>query len=165
MVRTGFSVPLIRAAVLGLAGLGMLGGCGLFDDEEILSCERIHIRAEPAAAKPLEARQMPVPATVSNADWTQTNGNASHNSGNLAGPTSLTSAWNRNAGAGRGDRSEITGAPIVVNGTVFAMDAGAHLGAFDACSGSARWRVDLSPAGEKGTEGFGGGLAADGGTV
>lgn len=165
MRRTGVSVPLIRAAALALAGLGMLGGCGLFDDEEILPGERIHIRAEPAAAAPLEARQMPLPAAVNNANWTQTNGNASHNSGNLAGPVSLQTAWTRDAGAGGGDRSEITSAPIVVDGTVFALDAGAELGAYDASSGSPRWRVDLSPSGEKGTEGFGGGLAADGGTI
>jgi len=165
MLRAGNPVPLVRIAVLGLGSLLLLNGCGLFDDEKILPGERIHIRAERSAAAPLEAMRLPLPDARSNADWTQTNGNASHNSGNLAGPVTLSAAWSREVGTGGGDDASITGAPIVVNGTIFAMDAGSDLVALDAASGSQRWRADLSPEGERGTEGFGGGLAAEGGTV
>lgn len=165
MQRAATPVRLARFAALGLCSLVLLGGCGLFDDEETLPGERIHIRQEAPAAAPLEARQLPLPEPRSNADWTQTNGNASHNSGNLAGPATLRAAWSREVGTGGGGDAAITGAPIVVGGSVFAMDAGSDLVSFDAASGSRRWRVNLSPEGERGTEGFGGGLAADGGTI
>jgi outer membrane protein assembly factor BamB len=164
MLRAGTPGPLTRFAVLGLGSLVLLGGCGLFDDEEILSGERIHIRAESAAA-PLEATRVPLPEARGNTDWTQTNGNSSHNSGNLAGPAAPRAAWSGDVGTGGGSGGEITSAPIVANGTVFAMDAGSALVAFDAASGSRRWQADLSPERERGTEGFGGGLAADGETV
>jgi outer membrane protein assembly factor BamB len=164
MCRAVTIVPLIRIAALGLVSLGLLAGCGLFDDKKTLAGERIHIRAQTAPSAPLEAAQAPLPDPRSNAEWTQTNGNASHNLGHLAGPGALISAWTRDAGSGGGDGA-ITGTPIVLNGVVFTMDAASTLTAFDASSGAERWRTELLPEAERGTEGFGGGLAAEGGTI
>lgn len=147
-------------AILVLAGL--LSGCGFFDDEEILEGDRIRLREGRTADqnRPTESAST-LPAPRSNSDWTQTNGDPTHASGHLAGPSSPSLVWTADVGTG----GEITSAPIVVGGLVFAMDAGAHVAAFDTGSGSQAWRVDLTPEGEDGEDGFGGGLAADGGRI
>lgn len=164
MRRAVIAAPLIRFAVLGLVGLGLLSGCGLFDNKKTLSGERIPIRSQSAGNVPLEATRAPLPEPRSNAEWTQTNGNSAHNMGHLAGPAAPHSAWTRDAGSGS-EEGAITGAPIVLNGTVYTMDAASVLTAFDTGSGAERWHVDLQPEGERGTEGFGGGLAAENGTI
>lgn len=153
-----------RAAGALMAAALLLGGCGLFDDEEILEGERIRLRTEaPAAPGAFGGAALPQPQEI--ADWTQTNGAPSHNSGHLAGPASPAPAWSADIGAGNSSDSAITGAPIVVGGVVFAMDAAAEVSALDASSGAERWRTGLSPERESGREGFGGGLAFDGGRL
>ena len=150
---------------LALAALAALGGCGAldwFDDDERLSGERVPIRDQSGADATAAAAAQPLPPPGPNADWTQTNATASHASGHLAGPSAPVLAWTADAGEGAGGSAAITGAPIVAGGRVYTLDAAAQLGVFDAGSGSAGWRTDLSPAGEDGDEGFGGGLATDG---
>ena len=153
---------LIRPLVAALALAGLLSGCSLFDDEEKLEGDRIRIREARTAEQnvPTEAAAA-LPAPQTNGDWTQTNGGPTHASGHLAGPSAPTLAWSADVGTG----GLITSAPIVVGGRVFAMDAGAHVTAFDAGSGSQAWRTDLAPEGEDGEDGFGGGLAADAGRI
>lgn len=150
-------------AVLAILAALPLGGCGWFDDEEILEGERIRIRPEAASAT--QAPTMaPLPEPVRNADWTQTNGNATHNLGHLAGPGALNRAWTANAGSGN-DKSPITSQPIVVGGSIYTLDADGTLMAFDAGTGARRWQSSLVPEGEDAGDGYGGGLAADGGRI
>jgi len=158
-----------RSRVLGVAAVlvaaGFLAGCSLWEDEDRLPGERIHIRRDPKLAVPLEATVAPLPAVNRNSEWTQTNGTATHNLGNLAGPTGPSEAWTADAGAGTSGDSAITSAPVVAGGAVFTLDAQSQVTAFDAGSGSVRWRTNLAPEGEDGNEGFGGGLAYDGGRL
>lgn len=161
MAATG----LFRGLGVALALSAPLAGCGIFDwfdDEERLSGERVRIRDQLGTERTASTAAQPLPPPATNAEWTQTNAQASHASGHLAGPASPTLAWRADAGEGAGGGTAITGAPIVAGGRVFTLDAAARLSAFDAGSGSAAWRTDLSPAGEDGDEGFGGGLATDG---
>lgn len=151
------------ALVAGLV-LPALAGCGLFNNEEILKGERIALRAPPESETGKLVR-VPLPPAVANADWTQTNGRPDHNLGHVAGPTDLRRAWARDIGVGGGDRAAITSPPIVVGGTVYALDAAATLVAVDGGSGNIRWRTSLALEGEKGEEGFGGGLAFDAGRI
>lgn len=152
-----------RAPLAAIALSLALAGCGLFDDEERLEGERIAIRSDSSATGAAGPVVQPLPEARQNAEWTQTNGNAAHNLGHLAGPASLSRAWT--ADAGSGGEARITGQPIVVGGTVYALDAEARLSAFDAGSGDRRWQVSLAPEGERGREGYGGGLAADDGRL
>jgi outer membrane protein assembly factor BamB len=108
---------------------------------------------------------VPLPPAQSNTEWTQTNGTASHNLGHLAGPGSLSRAWTGAAGEGGSDDGAITSAPIVVGGNIYTLDAAANVTSFNAGSGAQHWRISLAPEGESGKEGFGGGLAATGGTI
>jgi outer membrane protein assembly factor BamB len=55
--------------------------------------------------------------------------------------------------------------PLVIDGKVFTLDAGGTVSAFSAASGGKIWSVSLTPENEKSKEGFGGGLAFDGGRL
>ncbi len=155
-----------RGLSLAIAVAAPLQACGItdwFNDEEPLTGERVHVRNQLTG---YEAERVgtaePLPPPVTNAEWTQTNALPTHAAGHLTGPATPTRAWTADAGEGASGEAVITGAPIVVGGRVFTLDAAAQLSAFDAGSGALAWRTDLSPEGEDGEEGFGGGLASDG---
>lgn len=154
-----------RAGFAACLGLVLLGGCGLFDDDERLSGERIHIRNQQAQIDNASGQQLPLPAPAQNAEWTQTNGRANHASGHLAGPASPSVVWSTDIGAGTSDEAAITSAPVVVGGRVYVLDAEAKLSAVDASSGNIAWETSLALGGESGDEGFGGGIAAEGGMI
>jgi len=156
------SLRSIRFLALGLILLPALAAC---DDGEILEGERIPVRQTVAAPATEAAVEVPLPPAQTNAEWTQTNGAPDHYLGHLAGPAALSQVWSVAAGRGGSDEGAITGAPIVVAGTVYTLDAGATLSAFSASSGARSWQVSLAPGEEKGKEGFGGGLAAEGGKI
>ncbi|MEM9043376.1 MAG: PQQ-binding-like beta-propeller repeat protein [Pseudomonadota bacterium] len=160
-MSTTFSRPM-RLICLVAASL-TLTACGIFDDEEILEGERIKIRQTEQDIARGNARPLSSPVPL--IEWTQTSGTASHNSGHIAGPPTLSIAWRADAGQGNSDESWITSPPIVAGGAVVTLDAASQVSAFDAASGSLRWEVDLTPEEEDGEEGFGGGLAAEGETV
>lgn len=140
-----------------------LGACSLFDDdEERLEGPRIPVRAAvPDDAGP-EPITRPLPPQRELADWTQVGSGASHNGGNIAGPSGpLSRVWSADAGTGNSADSTITSPPVVAGGTVFTLDAAAEVRAFDVSSGALRWASELTPdETEEGDEGFGGGLAA-----
>ncbi|MEM9063465.1 MAG: PQQ-binding-like beta-propeller repeat protein [Pseudomonadota bacterium] len=161
MTRTGLrTFGVAVAIVLGISG------CSLWEDEERLSGERINIRDQQSDLGAAgSATGGPIPQAVSNPDWTQTNAQSSHASGHLAGPAALNRVWTADAGSGGGDGAAITGAPIVVGGRVYTLDAEAQVSAIDASSGNVAWTVDLTPEGESGEDGFGGGLASNGSRI
>ena len=150
---------------LGLATAALtvaLSGCSYFEeDEPILPGERIPVRASPADRQTSSGPAAALSAPRANAEWTQVNGSASHASGHLAAPASLSVAWRADAGAG-GDG--LTATPIVANGAVFTLDGAAQVSSFTT-SGKANWRVDVTPEGEDSSDGFGGGLAYDSGAL
>lgn len=150
------------ARIAGIGGaLALLTACGWFSDEERLEGERIPVRAvEQTQAATTPAAPLPEPRNVS--DWTQTNGSASHNGGHIAGG-GLSPVFRVDAGDGQDGR--ITSAPIVTGGRAYVLDAEARVSAFDARTGARSWSVSLAPEEERGREGYGGGLAAVGGTI
>lgn len=148
----------IAALTLGLT----LGGCSVFDEDEvILEGERIPVRATPADRPTAAAQAEAISAPVQNAEWTQVNGTSSHVSNHLAGPTSLSVAWRADIGSGG---EGLTATPVVAAGKVFTLDAAAQVSAFST-SGALSWRAKLAPEGEDPSDGFGGGLAYDSGTL
>lgn len=156
-----------RSFIAPLACVIALAGCGFFEDEEYrLSGDRIPVRstADDVLTPPeMRAQIEPLTAPVRNTEWTQTNGSPGHALGHLAGPSTLSVAWRASFGDGGGGRGLLTSPPIVAAGSVFMLDAAAQVTAFDASTGARKWRADLSPEGEDGDDGFGGGLAyADG---
>lgn len=153
---------IFRAGLAAAAILAAVGGCSVFEEDEvILEGERIPVRATPADRTAAAGAAEPLTQPVANADWTQVNGSPTHVMGHLAAPAGLSRAWSVDIGAG-GDG--LTATPVVAEGRVYTLDAAAQVSAFST-SGQNSWRVDLTPEGEDSDDGFGGGLAYDSGML
>ncbi|MEM9780899.1 MAG: PQQ-binding-like beta-propeller repeat protein [Pseudomonadota bacterium] len=159
--RRGLRVALVAA-------LATLTGCSLFEDDERLEGERIRVRDRVATIATETVNTVPgqaLPAPRRLDDWTQTGAVATHNGGHLAGPVTLSEAWQADIGDGSSSDGAITSAPVVAEGRIFALDAAAQVTALSATSGDEVWSTDLTPEGEDSENGFGGGLAWSDGRV
>ena len=158
---------MLKRLVIGAAVISV-AGCSLFeDDEEILPGERIPVRAtveERTASPEVRARVGALPAPLRNEQWTQRNGGPTHAIGHIQAGSSLSVAWSADIGSGGGSDSILTGAPVVAGGKVFTLDAASKVSAFST-SGAKAWSVNVAPEGESGDDGFGGGLAYEGGRL
>lgn len=158
-----------RAALLGLPLT--LAGCSVFDsilsdNKAKLSGKREAIlggRGGGASADTASTRTVVVPPPVQVAAWTEVGGNATHASGNIA-VTGLTPAWTADIGAGGGYRARLTSQPLVLNGTVYAMDSNGTVSAFDLANGSRRWRTSTEADDSRSTN-IGGGIAIENGRI
>ena len=149
---------------LSAASLLVLSGCGaldIFSDDEVpLSGTRVSVRAATdtqSIANDATGVAVSIPAAQANADWPQINGNAARTIGHVAAGASLSRAWAVDVGDGGSSSARIVSTPVVAEGRVFALDAGATVSAHDAGSGAGIWSVDLTPDGENTIDGFGGG--------
>ncbi|HUO11950.1 MAG TPA: PQQ-binding-like beta-propeller repeat protein, partial [Caulobacteraceae bacterium] len=68
-------------------------------------------------------------------------------------------AWRKSFGKGSTRREHVLAPPIMADGKVFVMDAGADVSAHDARTGDQIWKVNLRPKSKREREAFGGGLA------
>jgi len=117
---------------------------------------------QPAPDRPANvAAGISLPGQVSNADWGQRGGNASHTGvhGALSAQPAL--VWAVDIGAGSGKRSRITAAPVVAGGRVFAMDGASQVTAVSV-GGERLWSASVKADFDKGGALSGGSLAADG---
>ena len=164
-----------RGAVLVLMAL-VLAAC---DKDVILPGERFPVRTPLEASIPVDGQPAPVagpeepanqsrpiglPAMVSNAEWSERGGNATHDSphGRLSAAPQL--LWTVNIGAGNSRRNRITAAPVVSGGAVFVMDALTHVSAVSQ-GGGVLWQTDITALFDRGGMQSGGGLAVSGGRV
>ena len=103
-----------------------------------------------------------LPPPRENDSWAQPGGIPSNAPGHLAFAGATKSSWTADIGQGSTFFGRLTASPIVYYGKVYALDAAGTISAFNVSGGSV-WRVSVTLLGEKDWEGFGGGLAADGG--
>jgi outer membrane protein assembly factor BamB len=115
---------------------------------------------EAAAKKPIS-----LPPPQRNVEWSQPGGTPTNAPGHLEFSGGLGSAWSADIGAGSSDEGRLTASPIVYEGKVYALDAEGIISAYSAAGGTRLWRISLAPENERGYEGYGGGLAADGGRI
>ena len=106
-----------------------------------------------------------IPSKTNNQNWAQPGGDASNAPGHLSYGGSLRSTWTSDAGEGSSSDGQLIPRPIVYNGRVYTMDTEAVVSSFSASGGSVGFRVSLTPETEEKDEGYGGGLAADGGRL
>lgn len=153
---------LAAIAALSLGVMSALSGCGYYfgEEEEILEGERLSIRA--VEAPTLVGGDARLPQTVTVADWPQAGGNSLRAVGHPAGDFSLSKVWSASVGAGSDSESLVVAAPVAEGGRVYALDAAAEVTALSLNGGSRIWQTDLTPEGEDGRDGFGGGLALAG---
>ena len=71
--------------------------------------------------------------------------------------------WSADAGTGSSSSGRLSAVPLVADGKVYTLDAGGRVTAFSSASGAKLWSASVTPENEKSAEGFGGGLAMDGG--
>ena len=165
---------LIAAIVFSLAACSGLPS-GLSDirnpfkkEKEKLPGERIAIITDPslAAIQPKgAARPIQLPSPQTNAAWTEPGGTASNNLGHLALPDQVQKVWSADAGTGSSSSGRLSAVPLVAEGKVFTLDAGGTVSAFSSANGAKLWSATVKPEHEKSREGFGGGLALDGGRL
>jgi outer membrane protein assembly factor BamB len=117
------------------------------------------VNVDPAeAAKPVQ-----LPAPQANASWSEPGGSPSNNLGHLALGDELRQAWSADAGTGSSSSGRLSAVPLVADGKVFTLDAAGTVSAFSSANGGRLWSASVTPGNEKSKEGFGGGLALDGG--
>jgi outer membrane protein assembly factor BamB len=130
--------------------------------------ERIAVITDPTMTDidPTEVgRPVQLPPEQANATWSQPGGSPSNNLGHLALNGEVRKVWSADAGTGSSSSGRLSAVPLVADGKVFTLDAGGRVSAFSAASGGKVWSVSLTPENEKSKEGFGGGLAFDGGRL
>jgi outer membrane protein assembly factor BamB len=179
--KRGFNDFLLGAGLVAALALG-LAGCGgstletlerkiknpFAKKEKPLPGERIAVITDPTAvvADPAEAaRAVQLPAPQANASWSQPGGSPSNSLGHLALNGDVRKVWSADAGTGSSSSGRLSAVPLVADGKVFTLDAGGTVSAFAAASGGRLWSADVTPDNEKSKEGFGGGLALDGGRL
>ena len=103
-----------------------------------------------------------MPAPVANSDWTQPGGNAAKVMGNLALGDSLSTVWTADI-PGDTSRVRMAAAPVVANGTLYAMGTDGKVHAFDAATGAERWTATTATEEQQGARAlFGGGVSVGG---
>lgn len=116
-----------------------------------------------AADPGLAGRIIAPPAAMPTADWAQPGGVATNAPGNILADASLEIAFRQSLGQGSDRDEKLAAPPVVMGGTLFFMDAGHTLNAFNAATGNRLWSRRLRPQDGPDRRALGGGLAgADG---
>ena len=136
--------------------------------EEILPGERIAVITDPSVSDlnpggPPKPVSLPPPQT--NASWTEPGGTPSNNLGHLTLNEQVQKVWSADAGTGSSSRGRLSAMPLVADGKVYTLDAGGTVSAFSSASGAREWTASVTPDNESRKEGFGGGMALDGGRL
>lgn len=161
--------PTFRSVMIALVASSVVAACGSTDKKskipkEFVTGERISIMAagESLKADPaLASTTVRLPEAQDVAEWPQPGGNATNVLHHVKAKADLKKIWKTSVGKGGSATARVTSSPVVADGKVFAMDAKARVTALDAKTGKQIWRVSLTPKGEKGAAGFGGGLSYD----
>ena len=117
------------------------------------------VSVDPAEA----ARPIQLPPQQTNASWSEPGGSPANNLGHLTLNDELRKVWAADAGTGSSSSGRLSAVPLVADGKVFTLDAAGTVSAFSSASGGRVWSASVTPENEKRKEGFGGGLALDGG--
>ncbi|WP_237748931.1 outer membrane protein assembly factor BamB family protein, partial [Sphingobium sp. ba1] len=138
--------PMGRALTL-TAMIMMVAGCGIIGGKKggpktpvvgnrvsILTSEQ-GVEVEPSLADV----QVTLPAPAVNDSWSQPGGDPSKAMGHVALGGSPTQLWTATID-GSSPQARLAASPVVAGGKLFVTDAGAHVIAFDAASGSKLWQ-------------------------
>ncbi len=104
------------------------------------------------------------PPATNSTDWPEAGGSATHSIGNISLPANADRIWRTSIGDGSSSGVKLLAQPIVAQGTIFTLDAGAQVTATDTADGGRKWRLTISPE-EAREETLGGGLGYGDGHV
>ncbi len=187
------SIPLAAVLAIGLGGCESMGlsmpsmpsvgsVTSMFDKkQEPLPGRRISVlKADETGAisGPEAPGPIVLPPAIANASWSQPGGVATNAPGHLAIGEALHTIWTADAGEGSSKRTRLTAVPIVYSDKIYTMDSEGTIRAISAANGAELWAVNTVPSQKSGFDylhpfntnnvsrnGFGGGVAADGGKV
>jgi len=163
----------LMMAVICAGVAPVLSGCsgdGWFGEDEAppLPGNRISVLALDEGVKTdIDAKDLNIilPKPEGNTEWGQTGGLSHHAMSHLKVGAKLQPVWETSIGSSDPEENRLVTSPVVGGGSIFTMDALAHITAFDANSGVTQWRFDLTPDGEDEGSVRGGGLAYDDGRL
>ncbi len=176
-------LPIASTAAIVVVMTALLGGCA-GDGPELPKISDLNPFKEKIAPLPgrriaLTDRDAKVPGELADASipvalppiraneaWSQPGGEANNAPGHLAlASAAPKQVWSGDAGQGSSSKGRLTASPVVADGRVYTLDADGQVTAFSASGGGVVWRSLLVPeAGAKGN-GYGGGIAVDGGRL
>jgi len=111
----------------------------------------------------LKGQDFFLPPAQPQADWPLPGGTLEQSVENVDAAPDFRIAWRKPFGEKSSRRAHVLAPPIMAEGKVFVMDAGADVSAHDARTGDTIWKVSMRPKSKREREAFGGGLAyADG---
>ena len=157
----------LTAMIVMVAGCGIIGGKKggpktpvVGNRVSILTSEQ-GVEVEPSLADV----QVTLFAPAVNDSWSQPGGDPSKAMGHVALGGSPTQLWTASID-GSSPQARLAASPVVAGGKLFVTDAGAHVIAFDAASGSKLWQTNLPAEGKgNGRSLFGGGVSVVGDRV
>jgi outer membrane protein assembly factor BamB len=158
------------ALALALSGCSYMPSWlgGAKKKQEKLPGERLAVIVEDSHLKPdatIAALAFRAPEARQNNDWQQHSGNVSAITANLSAAGHFENKQSARAGDGNGFTAKLSLQPVVADGMVFVMDAAGYVSAHDAAHvGSVKW-VSPGASEEDQDDGFGGGIAYDGGVI
>ena len=164
-MRAFGAIPLLFTALIisGCSG-GLFGGGGdknvtptVGDRVPVLSRIESGAKVDPNLA----GVSVVLPPARVNDSWAMASGTPSKSYGHLSLGASPTRAWSMKIEGSTNSR-RLGSAPIVANGTLYAVDTSGAIHAFDAATGSRRWQYSPEVASDLRGSAFGGGIAVAG---
>lgn len=163
-------------AAIVLVAVFAVGGCGTMRNpfrraaaprtEAGQRISLLELSEQLKVSETLKGQDFFLPPPQPQASWPLPGGSPEQSVEHVAAAPDFQIAWRRNFGLRSGRRADVMAPPVVADDKVFVMDAAATLSAHDARSGSPLWRVNLKPKGKHADrDGFGGGIAFDGGKL
>ncbi len=165
-------IPLLLAALslATLSGCNVLSGRSAAREAEeaadragriamVLGDEKLE--ADPALAD--QAIVLPPAETL--AAWPQAGAQPSKVVGHVAAGADFVIDWRQDAGRGSDRKSALTSPPVASETTLFLLDAGQTVRAFDRESGAPLWREEIASGNRRDQIGIGGALAYEDGRV
>jgi outer membrane protein assembly factor BamB len=153
--RAGVAVALaVMLAGCGVIGGGKKGPTTPTIGNRLPILSRVTNDADPDPT--LAAVSVVVPPAQVNTEWATAGGTPSKNAGHLALGDSPQLAWTASI-AGTTKKERLAAAPVVGNGTLFAVDTNGAVNAFDAATGAKRWEYQLDVNKDLRNSAFGGG--------
>ncbi len=160
IVRRHLALPMLVVLAVALSGCGIFGGKGgpktptVGNRVPILSRIEAGTSVDPA----LEAVAVVIPPAQVNPDWSQAGGTASKSYGHLAIGAAPSELWHARI-AGSSNKRRLAAAPVVGNGTLFAVDTDGVIHAFDANNGAVKWTYKMPVPKKIQSSAFGGGVS------
>ena len=172
IIRPKFSTLAAASAVL--ASMLTVSACETLD-QFITPGTKVDIRGERISVLPkaaqveadakLAGQPVVLPKPSINADWPQPGGYADNAMHHLSASGKLDEQWNSGIGSGSSSSTRLTASPVVADGKIFVLDSEVQVSAYNSKTGERIWEINLTPKDEDSEEGFGGGVAYDGGRL